>query len=156
MLCAGIAYAGGTNIEEVRRMYYSAAEGGKQAEQFTKMMDGMDTKDPILLCYKGAAYMMKADSYFNPYNKLMSFRKGRAMVEDAVSKAPGAVEVRFIRFGIQVNTPSFLNYDDNIQEDKTMLINNLKTIQDTDLKERIRKYLLQSGKCTEKEKNSLL
>jgi len=49
--------------------------------------------------------------------------------------------MRFIRFSIQSNLPSFLGYHDNLEQDKRYLLDNTKTSKDPELQEMIFNYL---------------
>lgn len=101
--------------------------------------------------YKGANLMVSAKYVFNPIRKLNRFNKGKDLMEKALKKDPQGVELRYIRFTIQTNLPSFLGYSAQVNEDKEFLINKLGTIADLDLKNRIVAYLITSKRCDESE-----
>ena len=56
--------------------------------------------------------------------KLKYFNRGSEKIDSAVDEDSSNIEIRFIRLVIQMNTPAFLNYDENIEEDKAFLLNN--------------------------------
>jgi hypothetical protein len=73
------------------------------------------------MAYKGALTMKKASLLEKPGNKLETFKKGKAMLEDAIAKRPDNGEFRFLRIMIQENAPSILGYGNNLAEDAAMV-----------------------------------
>ena len=85
--------------------------------------------------------MIKAKYSFNPIAKLNQFNKGKQLIQKAFSRDTLNLEMRFIRFSIQNNLPSFLGYRDNLDQDKRFLLNNTKASKDPELQEMIFNYL---------------
>lgn len=71
--------------------------------------------------YLGAYTMIKANHQISPIQKLSSFRNGKKLLEKAIDAAPTDIELRYIRYAIQISIPSFLGYKDNLNEDKAFL-----------------------------------
>ena len=69
--------------------------------------------------------------------------------------APEEVEIRFLRFALQANTPGFLGYKDHMEEDKALLLKRLPEVKDDNLKQLMLPFLLNSEYLTETEKQSL-
>jgi hypothetical protein len=154
------SYFAGTaspTLLELRRLYYEAPESSRSSELFMEKVHHIDTdSNPAMLCYKGMAYMVRANHVFNPYSKLSYFIKGKAMMEKSVKCDPENVEIRFLRYCAQTNAPMFLGYFRDIDEDKSIILAKYGSLTDTDLKERIKNYLLRSRHCTDDEKTILL
>ncbi len=141
------------DIYSLRQLYYEAAAKEESAKKFLSVMEKLDDKsDPLLLCYKGMAYLIEAKYSYNPSTKLSSFSKGKIMLEKAIVSDPKNVEIRFMRFCVQTNAPYFLGYNNNISSDKLAIIKAWSPLSDLDLKEKIRKYMLTSNSCTANEK----
>ncbi len=149
--------AASPGISEIRELYYRAPFSKESANKFFEVTNALKTEaDPLIICYKGAAEVIQAKYYFNPYHKLSYFSKGKQLIEDAFHKCPSNIEIRFIRFCVQTNAPFFLGYNKDINEDKTFILKAWSTINDKDLKERIRSYMKDCNKCTNNEKAILL
>lgn len=99
--------------------------------------------------------MMAAKYTLNPISKMNSFKKGKSLLEAAVKQDPAHLEIRFLRFSIQTNLPSFLGYDAHIQEDKRFLLKQVAATEDKDLKNKVIQYLSSSKYCTEEEKKNI-
>jgi hypothetical protein len=87
-----------------------------------------------------------AKFYYNPWKKLNSFNSGKIQLEAAIQNEPNNIELIFLRYMIQMNSPLFLHYNNNMASDKKNLLLSINNIKDQDLKFRISNYL----KTTEK------
>lgn len=145
------------DIVTLRTLFY-AAESSKNAwVKMTEVLEPLDhTAKPIYLCYIGVSEMMGAKYVVSPIAKLNRFKKGKMMIEKAVEKAPEDLEIRFLRFSVQTNLPSFLGYDSDIHTDKKVLLEKLDEVTDKGLKNNIFKYLSSSKYCTAEEKKMLM
>lgn len=140
------------NDEELRALYWEAATNREAADQLLKILAPVDERsEPLLVCYKGAAEMFQAKYLFNPISKLNRFQKGKALIEAAIKRDPGHVEMRFLRFSIQSNLPSFLGYNDWIAIDKRMLLDNVNELENSLFRENVIRYLASSKYCTKEE-----
>ncbi len=109
----------------------------------------------MLSGYQGMAYMIRANYSWNPYNKLSFFFKGRDLLDGAIEKDPTNIELRWLRFCVQTNAPSFLAYSGKTKEDKAIVLYGYSLLKDGDLKERIKKYMNDPKYCTPQERNLL-
>jgi len=140
------------DLAKVRTSFYEANKNKASAVECSKMLSAIDTKSPpILICYKGASEMIQAKYAFNPINKFKRFRNGKSLIEQAIHRDAKDLEMRFLRFSIQCNLPSFLGYNDSINRDKFLLIKTMNEINDQELKQNIIKYMLNSGQCSAEE-----
>ncbi|MGF7082123.1 hypothetical protein [Mucilaginibacter sp. UYCu711] len=130
------------DLSKIRGLYKSAAEVKVDAVQLNKLMLQVDSDAaPLLVCYKGANEMIQAKYTINPIVKFAKFNKGKDLIKKAFSRDTLNLEMRFIRFSIQSNLPTFLGYRDELDNDKRYLLNNTKDSKDTILKEMIFNYL---------------
>lgn len=145
------------DIQSLRQLYYEAASKKESAKKFLVVMEKMNVaSDPLLLCYSGMANLIQANHSLNPYTKMASFNKGKDMLEKSITDDPTNVEIRFMRFCVQTNAPFFLRYNGNINEDKQVILKYWSSLTDTDLKEKIKKYMFESNSCTTAEKRIFL
>lgn len=91
----------------------------------------------LFLGYLGALQTINANHVSNPITKLKTFKRGKQNIESAVKADPNNVEIRFIRLSVQKNTPTFLGYNVNINEDITFINNNKQQIKSEYLKNNI-------------------
>lgn len=145
------------SFSSIRKLYYSACQNSDSSEKFYTTMIDMNCKsDPVLLCYKGVAFILESKYAFNPYTKWTNFISGKKLIEQSIKIDPQNTETRFLRFCIQSNIPDFLQYKSDIEEDKAFMLKNYKFCVDVDLKIRIKECLLDSKYCSERERKDLL
>lgn len=138
----------GTALIEMRKQLDLASNDSKVADQFSNRFKKLDEKTaaPVTLGFKAISEMIQAKHAFNPINKVSHFKKGKRLLELAISKAPKNPELIFFRYTTQVNVPAMLNYSDDVKADRQLLVNFLKADasapKDPDLHRRIKKYLI--------------
>ncbi|WP_367867218.1 hypothetical protein [Pedobacter sp. WC2423] len=143
-------------IKQLRVLYYQSATDKAAASKLQDLLSNVDDQSSeLLICYKGVAEMMQAKYTISPISKYRRFKKGKEFIESAVALDPENLEIRFLRFTIQSNLPSFLGYNDQITADKKILIKNLDQIHDQPLKQLVINYLFASKHITEKERNDI-
>ncbi|MBA2612144.1 MAG: hypothetical protein H0U95_09240 [Bacteroidetes bacterium] len=151
-----LQWASDMDIVKLRNLYYQASISKEASEKFAQATAVATGIDKITLTgYSGMSWMIKANHAFNPYNKLSYFFKGKGLLDGAIKSDEKNVELRFLRYCVQTNAPSFLAYSGNISSDKSVILINYSTILDLDLKKRIKDYLLSSKYCTASEKKIL-
>lgn len=116
-----------SDMDQVRQLFTSASKHETKNSELLKITDGytMDYK-PVVFAYHAAAEMTMANHTFWPVSKLSYFNSGKDKLEEVVKKYPKIVEIRYIRYAVQKGAPSFLDYKDNMTEDRKMILNNYK------------------------------
>lgn len=135
------SYTHAASIEDIRKLYDKAIYSEKAAELLLDQTANNESDKSTLNGYKAATHMIMAKFYFNPWKKLHTFNKGKEQLEYAIQKDPENLELIYLRFMIQMNSPSFLHYNINVASDKKILLLSLNIIKDQDLKIRISNYL---------------
>ncbi len=102
----------------------------------------VDDQNSLVNVFKGALYIKRAAFLQVPARKLGSFTKGRDLLEHEILQNPTNTEYRLIRLILQEQTPPFLKYKINLEEDKQFIIAAYPTAKEQ-LKKRILNY---SGK----------
>ena len=148
--------SGQSLLDKLRALYSSA---GLQEDSAKKMYDMLkpvtETSDPVLLCYKGAVTMVQAKFFFNPVTKFGCFVKGKKLVENAITRDSNNIEMRYLRFTLQSNLPSFLGYNSQLKTDKDYLINHCQLLNNGVLRDMIISFLLASKYCNNEDVKKL-
>jgi hypothetical protein len=97
------------------------------------------SSNPNQLAYEGALLMKKAGIIGNPKEKISLFKEGRTKLESVIKSNSHTIEFLFLRYMIQENSPGFLGYNTNLEEDKKKIVSNYNTF-DTVVKEAIQNY----------------
>lgn len=142
------------NVNTIRLAYKQAAHDSTKVVEFSKLLSKVNKKDNVvLLAYKGASIALLARQAKTIKEKKEGFIAGVSWLNSAIDQAPNNSEIRFIRLGIQENTPKLLKYKGNIEEDKLFLKQQFRYIKSLNLKNHIKDYILQSKVFSDKEKS---
>ena len=140
----------------VRNLFHRAAKSSIAADSLKDYFDNVDTKNkPELIGYKGMSKLMLCYHSYNPYTKYTYFLDGKNLLEEAIKMAPTNIELRFLRLAVQLNTPAFLGYSKNIDEDKIAICKMAQYITDVDLIQRIYNYTRTSKKLSNYEREKM-
>ena len=122
------------DLSEVRLLYKQSARSAEACKKLYVKVEKATTNQTTLLAYKASATMMMARYVWNPIDKMKYFKKGKKIMEEAVLNGKENIEVRFLRWMVQDNLPSFLGYKNNIAEDRSFVLSNLNGLSDQALK----------------------
>ncbi|QDA59103.1 hypothetical protein [Hymenobacter jejuensis] len=112
------------HLPNLRRHYEQAAADKKAGEKFYQLMADYNERDAVVLAYKGAAEAIRARDA-SMFNKLTYVQDASRTFEQAVALNPTNAEVRFLRFSVETNLPSFLGLSQHVEEDKQVLLSAL-------------------------------
>lgn len=110
------------NIDEIRNLYLEARESAKQADAFYQQLEVNDRENGLILAYWASAQALKAKHMFNPFSKLALLQKAAQNFKQAIENNPNDIEMRFLRYTVEVNTPSFVNLSQHLVEDKELIL----------------------------------
>lgn len=113
------------------------------------------TSQALYFGYLGSANVMMAIYVTNPLTKYNYFQKGKNQLEKAISLDKNNVELLYLRFAIQTNVPSFLNYNHQIGNDRKVLLAYYPLLKDEELKRNIVRVFKKYSGTTASEKRVL-
>lgn len=122
------------NLDQIRIDYRNAISEKDLCREMLHNFDKTDNKE-IYLAYYGALQAIWAKHTNNPFEKLRSFNSGKKNLDSAITQRPDLFEARFLRYGIQKQSPAFLNYKNDMKEDRDFLMKNIGGIQNPLLKQ---------------------
>lgn len=110
-------------LPETRELFFRLDQGKCTAFELHRQLHIVHPSDTALyLAYKAVAIASTADCTLNPARKFARFNEGKKLIEEAIARDSQQAEIRFLRLSIQTRAPVFLNYSDNINEDRSLLI----------------------------------
>jgi len=145
------------DVSLIRKEYKEAAISKAKTKVLYKKLKGITKKDDkVLVAYKGAVIALIARQQKGAENKKDFFKKGIELLEYALKCQPNNIEIRFVRLTIQQNSPTFLNYNAQKEEDKAFILRHLESVKSSELKKYIIDYILKSKHFTKEEKSVFL
>lgn len=140
-------------LEEVRCQFPNI-ESLEQADKFRVSLKSDNSAEAK--GYYASMVLMKSRFSKSPFSKYKFFKQGKKQLDKAISENTAVVEIRYIRFLMQKQIPSFLGYNKNIEEDYNFILTQLI---DADLavsfKIKMLKTMLLVSDLTEIEKNKI-
>ncbi|MBK0402188.1 hypothetical protein I5M27_04285 [Adhaeribacter sp. BT258] len=144
------------NIPALRQLFYEARDSEKKADLLFEKIGNYGGKEGILIAYKAGAYALKAKYGANPLNKLKNVKKAQQYFSEAVQRDPQNLEIRFMRYAVEVQTPDFIGYSEHVNEDKNLLLNGLRKFPNSgftlETATIARDFMRQYCECSEQEK----
>ena len=137
-----------------QELFYSDFDNHKSIAFYHKIVS-IKEKSPIIKAYEGAAIALKAHYAWNPLSKLSYIKQSNETLSKAIEQDLNNVEMRFLRLYIQNQTPKYLGFSENLQEDKEAILKNFMDFDLSALGQDIVSYILgymkTSGLCSKKE-----
>lgn len=150
-----LGFAKNPEVAEIRKLYPTVIQSESNVNEFASLLSKVTKEDnKTLLAYKGASVTLLAKFKKTVSEKSKTFKEGAELVESAIASEPNNIENRLIRLSIQEKTPKILKYNRNKEEDKNFLLNNYKK-QSGNLKEFVKKFILQSNSFSDAEKQTI-
>jgi len=128
------------DLEYLRKNYSKAVDDKALCKSLMEKLSKETTSD-VHKAYLGGLMTIWANHVSGVVAKLNSFNLGKEVIEKAVKSNPDNVEIRFIRFSVQKNCPSFLGYNKNIAADKKFLKENQNAITSEQLKKMVKSLI---------------
>lgn len=119
------------DISKIRALFNTAHAKEEDCKELITLTK--DTDNPVVKAYHAAATMVSGKYVINPFKKTQLFNTGKYLLEDLVSENFDEIELRYLRYTIQLNAPAFLGYRSSIPDDQKLLADFLKTNQESDL-----------------------
>jgi hypothetical protein len=151
ILIAFVFASTSSELSELRKLYPKAATTKENAEIFYSKTSQISSETPLMIGYKGVGFTLKAKYESELAKKKNNFKKGVEMLEESIQKAPENIELRTLRMSVQENSPKFLNYNKNIEEDKKLIADNLLK-SNSEVKSFVMQFIFTSKSFTEAEK----
>ncbi len=137
------------------RNTFQACTTKEFTETFYNRLNDQSGTDPIYSGYKGAVIALRAKYNPNPIKKFNFCKEGLNLISIAIGDSPFDLELRYLRLIIESNIPTFLGMNNNVQEDKNVIMKNLGSERDLHLKKLVSQFLLKSDICSDGEKKLL-
>ena len=129
------------NLDQIRQSYL---ESDKSEENINELISKCEkyksNNNAIIYAYRTVADVMLIKYKYNPLHKLRLFTDYCRKLDLIVTNNFKNIEIRFLRYCVQKQTPRLLGYNDNLELDYQFIIQNID-FQSKDLKEYIESTL---------------
>lgn len=141
------------DLDQIRKDFKLATNDRETALALRKKLETVTKEDnTVLVAYKGAVSALSAKYTRDNTTRKNLFKSGVSLLEFAISQKPENIEIRCLRLSIQENSPKFLKYRSNIQEDKTFILSQYEKTDSKAIRDFVKSYVLQSPGFNTEEK----
>lgn len=120
---------------KVRILYNNSVSNVESCKELLNLLkDYHENNNCKYAGYKACATILMAKHVGNPFKKYYYFKEGKKLLEKCIDNEIDNAELRYLRFTIQTNAPTFLGYCSEIQSDKVFLMESINKIKDSDLR----------------------
>jgi len=121
-----LVHANGS-IELARKEFKKAVFNDKVTNEVYQVLVSSKTQDPLTQAYVAYFTALKARHVTSPYEKIKHVRSFDLTIKKAVALAPNNLEIRFLRFSIQDQLPTYLGYSKELAVDKKMILQQIQS-----------------------------
>ena len=114
------------SLYDARNLFVNASDNEEMANKLYEMTKNSSIETNYKkYSYNAVAILLSSKYTINPFHKIKSFKKGKEKLEMVIHQFPNDIELRFLRFCVQNDTPKIINYKENMQEDSQLIKNNI-------------------------------
>ncbi len=132
-----VSFSQNISLEKLRKEFHFLNTDSVQVALLEKEALLYKGNDNTILCYKGAISAAMAKHSSNNKEKMQKFKDGKNQIEQCIAKDSNNVELRFLRYTIQTNSPKVLGYNKQAPADKKYILANLNSVKDATLRRNI-------------------
>jgi hypothetical protein len=150
-------------LSELRILLFNSTQNEESLDSLLVFISALSrktgiNKNPLLLAYKGTGNALLAKYSFFPWNKLSHLNDGLQLLDDAVRLDSSSLEIRFLRFSVLSNIPSFLGYSAEADKEANVIYAMLKSSnynEDAELIKNAVQFLIASGRLDKNKEKDL-
>ena len=121
------------DLNKIRKSYLNASINEDSCKNFILSLKKVKIEEsPLLEAYKISAELINIKYLKNPFKKFNLFNFYTKKLNLIINENPLQIEIRFLRYLIQLNSPDFLLYNKNIEEDYNFINKNI-SIENKDI-----------------------
>ena len=102
---------------------YENIEFSYKLESITKNYNKVN--NPVEFSYNISAQLFISKHLKNPVKKLYIFNNCTKELDKIISENPNSIEIRFLRYLVQLNAPRLLGYYNNLKMDYDFIVGNI-------------------------------
>lgn len=117
------------NYALIRQTYQNAISNHNEVSKLTSLTAPYRNSDPIAKAFYASAQAFEAKNATWVSTKVKYAKNAHSNLNNSVVLAPNNVEIRFLRFSFEYNTPTILGMRSHLADDKAFLLKNTKSTE---------------------------
>lgn len=115
------------DLGEIRQAYLQAVNL-KGIQRLEGLITSSAINKPVLKAYAHAVVLMSLAHRYHPLEKYLLFKEHTTAMDLLLEEYPEELEIRLLRYSIQTNSPSFLGYKQDRENDLRILESALRNL----------------------------
>lgn len=117
------------DMKELRETLRVASDSKENSTKLFEKVGNYSGEDAVLISYKAAAHAIKAKYATNPFKKLKLIKASARIFDEAMQRNDQDLEIRFVRFAVETQTPAKIKLSKHVEEDKNILLQAIRDFQ---------------------------
>ena len=144
---------------DIRQKLFALNFDSRQAISLLDELEEIEPHSTLIQAYKGACKAHIAKITKNPFKKVGYLQAASNDLEQAISADGANLELRFLRYAMQIQIPRILGLSHELSEDRSLILNNLDhynwELIDPEIRRYICNFFIEKGDCSVEEVNKL-
>ena len=129
-----------SDIKDIRKIFILSTDSYQKCSQLNRMSSERVSICPIYHAYNIVSKILESKYLRNPVKKFKVFKENTKLLDSLLVSHPKILEIRFLRYSIQINAPKILGYTTFVKEDYEFIMKNI-SYADEDLKKIITSFM---------------
>ena len=129
-----------SDIKDIRKIFILSTDSYQKCSQLNRMSSERVSICPIYHAYNIVSKILESKYLRNPVKKFKVFKENTKLLDSLLVYHPKILEIRFLRYSIQINAPKILGYTNFVKEDYEFIMKNISHA-DEDLKKIITSFM---------------
>ncbi len=147
-------------INSLRLEIFALNQNSLLAGELLGKLEKIENPSILIYAYRGVCQAHIAKVTSNPFEKVFYMLKANRNLTQAINMDKDNVEVRFLRYAVQIQTPKLLGFRTDIEEDREIIMNSFTLYDWSQIENNVINYIcyfmINTGDCTDIEKQQLL
>ena len=146
-------------MNNLRQELFALNQDSGMAPDLLLKLEQIENPSTLIIAYKAVCEAHIAKVVSNPFEKYAYLRKANKHLSHAIDLDSSNIEIRFLRYAVQVQTPRFLGYRKNIKEDKKIIMNSFNSFDWSKIDRKVIQYIcsfmIENSECNEYDKERI-
>ena len=112
-----------SDLTKLREKYIASQHDMKSCKELHNLTKNCSPElKPVEFSYNIISHMMECNFILNPFHKYKIFKDSAQQLDSIICLNPKHIEIRFLRYLVQLNSPTFLAYNTNLDNDYKFII----------------------------------
>ena len=126
-----------SDIQDIRKIFILSTDSYLKCTQLNEMTSDKVTISPIYHSYNIVSKILESKYLINPVKKVKVFKENTKLLDSLLVSHPKILEIRFLRYSIQLNAPKILGYTNFVKEDYKFIMTHISYAD-----EELKKFIL--------------